>query len=714
MERVSNLKIQPVMIKVTLFAKFKNCLGDIALVDALYDIRNGKYASSVNRIRVFMDRGNPEAAERLKKDLYAITVSATYQKRRLPEYMTGYNPLILLDFDGVKKEDLPRLLALARGACYTVACWISPRGQGIKIIACPAVKLALTPDNHVAVYNLVKDWYERLLGVEADSSGSDAGRLCLFSYDPALYLSSRFEPWLKGEGEPPADLPLIEPAVDKDSMRPIATARRRTNRKLTYSEGNRNNYVHLFACHCNRLGVERETVENYAAKSFTGLSVEECRLAVGSAYAHTDQHAADKKRTGGRGSCVAQIQEFLALRYSLRRNIVRRQVEYRELDEHKAYRPVTDYWENSVWCALQKEGVLCYLSDLRAVIHSDFSPEYDPFRSYFEHLPAWDGQADPIARLASTVDTTRPEYWEKCLKKWLVAVVACALDEHKENHTVLLLSGGQGLGKTTWLRNLVPPQLRQYVYSGNIDPSAKDSSLLMSDCFLIILDELSGQSRAELNRLKALITKDAVHERRPYARNAETYSRRASFAATVNDSQVLTDRTGSRRFLCFETTRIDYSASVDHAAVFAQALALYRQGFRYWFAESDIAEVNENNEPFQQEYPEIELFYTYFRRPTRFELPLLLSCSEILTRIAGRTRFTVTTAGVNMLGKMLKRDGFLCRKKHGKRLFLVFELNHDQVEARSKGFGQDDGDTDEGIDNKDADSGCRPDSEIPF
>lgn len=203
---------------------------------------------------------------------------------------------------------------------------------------------------------------------------------------------------------------------------------------------------------------------------------------------------------------------------------------------------------------------------------------------------------------------------------------------------------------------------------------------------ILDMDELSGQSRMEVNRLKAMITKDAVRERRPYARNAEVYDRRASFAATVNDNQILADRTGSRRFLCFEATQIDYTSAVDYAAVYAQALALFRDGFRYWFADTDIAEVNDNNESFQQTSPEVELFYTYFGKPERFELPLLLSSSEIVAKIAEKTRLPLTNISVNMVGKMLKRDGFVCQKKHGKWLYSVIEFSFDQVEARRKGF----------------------------
>ena len=222
-------------------------MGDIPLIDALYDIRNGKYATEINRIRAFMDAGNQDEADMQKKKLPAITVSATYQKQRLPKYMTGYNPLTILDFDELNKEDLPRLLALVREAVYTVACWISPRGRGIKIIVYPAVGTELIPANHLAVYKLVKDWYERLLGVGADTSGSDAGRLCIMSYDQQLYLSPRFEPWLKGEGTLPADLPPIEAIGGKTVSQLISSARRKASRKFPYAEGNRNNYVHLFA-----------------------------------------------------------------------------------------------------------------------------------------------------------------------------------------------------------------------------------------------------------------------------------------------------------------------------------------------------------------------------------------------------------------------------------------------------------------------------------
>ncbi|MCD7850712.1 MAG: DUF5906 domain-containing protein [Parabacteroides sp.] len=389
-----------------------------------------------------------------RKGCLPFTVSALYNGKRLKECLTGYNPLLILDLDGLSAAEIERLRALIEAALYTVACFLSPGGAGLKAIVYAAVRIEPVPENHRVIYDTMKAWYETLLDVGIDASGSDAGRLCFVSDDSGLFISPRFSDWLNDTGQ-----------------------------------------------------------------------------------------------------------------------------------------------------------------------------------------------------LAATVTTDRPDYWLMCLRKWLVATVACAVSEKQENHSVLLLSDAQGIGKTTWCRHLVPPSLLGYVYSGNIDPSSKDAPLLLSDCFLIILDELSGQSRMELNRLKAMITKDSVYERRSYARNAETYTRRASFLATVNDRQVLTDRTGSRRFLCFEAQGIDYATPVDHAGIYSQALALYRSGFKFWFSGTEITEINLNNEAFQQSSPEEELFYTYFRKPVRFEAPSYLSSSEILAKLALFTRLSITSMNVINLGK---------------------------------------------------------------
>ena len=245
----------------------------------------------------------------------------------------------------------------------------------------------------------------------------------------------------------------------------------------------------------------------------------------------------------------------------------------------------------------------------------------------------------------------------------------------------MLLAGGQGLGKTSWLRNLVPPELRDYLFTGNVNPYSKGFPQMMVDCLLIVIDEMSGQSYADLNRLKALTSTGVIYLRRPYGHYAETQIRHASFAATVNDLQSLPDDNESRRFLCFEATRIDYQSPVRHADIYAQALALFRRGEKYWFSGEDIRKINENNETFRQRSPEEELFFTYFRKPERFDTPQYLTASDIMTKLSVFTRITPTRSNIVTLSKVLKKHGFKLTKTRGKLLFEVAEITSEQVKA---------------------------------
>ena len=141
--------------------------------------------------------------------------------------------------------------------------------------------------------------------------------------------------------------------------------------------------------------------------------------------------------------------------------------------------------------------------------------------------------------------------------------MATVLDDRVSNHQVLVLSGAQGSGKTTFLQGLLPPSLPSYIYSGPIDPTSKDSLSLLAECFLINLDELDSLSRSKEAALKELITKDTIKYRRPYGTYHENYIRKASFTGSVNHESVLSDSSGSRRFLVHKTLSVDYTHDVD-------------------------------------------------------------------------------------------------------------------------------------------------------
>src|SRR5690606_32151891 len=193
-----------------------------------------------------------------------------------------------------------------------------------------------------------------------------------------------------------------------------------------------------------------------------------------------------------------------------------------------------------------------------------------------------------------------------------VAMVACVTNDKAINQTIIVFSGKQGVGKTTWIERLIPREIKEYMFSGTIKPNNKDTLIHLVECMLINLYEYEQLNLTEIGTLKELITKKHIRMRKAYGHNNETLPRRASFAGSVNTAQFLNDTTGSRRFLCFEVEHIEYTHNIDINMVYAQAIELYKNGFRYWFNQEEIKEIDLNNEQYQIRSPEEELLLTWF------------------------------------------------------------------------------------------------------
>ena len=91
------------------------------------------------------------------------------------------------------------------------------------------------------------------------------------------------------------------------------------------------------------------------------------------------------------------------------------------------------------------------------------------------------------------------------------------------NHGILVLSGRQGIYKTTWLNNLLPLPLRRYFYlKTNSRNLTKDDTLTLSEFAIVCLEELDEMESKEMNQLKALTTLRTVNERAAYAHYKES------------------------------------------------------------------------------------------------------------------------------------------------------------------------------------------------
>lgn len=357
---------------------------------------------------------------------------------------------------------------------------------------------------------------------------------------------------------------------------------------------------------------------------------------------------------------------------------------------------MTDRDTNSLYCeCCRTTSQNINQPTFRAVLSSDIIHEAHPLREFIEELPPWDGQTDYISQASGMVhvkDPAKQSLWASCFKKWFVAMVASWMADEVTNHEILVLIGRQGIYKTTWIDRLMPPQLVRYrskqSATGRLD---KDEMLRFCEFGLINMDEIDSMPDREVNTLKSLITSDDIVVRAVYATNKERRIRLASYAASGNKEQFLTDTSGNRRWLPFEIESIDspFEHPLPYAGIYAQAYQLSKDGFRHWFDLDEIKGLEEHVEGFMEETSEGQLIPVYFAVPTPGQEEagnaIFLTLAEISAKLTvwGAIRRPLS---LRQLGKVMTKQGFRCvRRGNGKQTgYLVIEKTSTFIEAERK------------------------------
>ena len=364
---------------------------------------------------------------------------------------------------------------------------------------------------------------------------------------------------------------------------------------------------------------------------------------LGNQTKHIMKTSADKGKSEGSNNMPrprrissknSEIEAYLSSRYEFRYNTVLGRTEYRSKNDAH-FSKVGRYEINTLRREIDNDiGIITSSDNLYSIIESSFSPRINPIQEYFKGLPLVDvSNSSPfslkgIPHLASCVVVRNSG-------KWLVAVVANAMDDREcRNHTCLVLTGEQGKFKTTFLDLLCPSKMHGYSYTGKIYPQEKDTLTYIGQNLIVnIDDQLKALNKRDENELKNLITCPMVKYRMPYDKYVEEHPHLASFVASVNGNDFLTDPTGSRRFLPFEVLSIDIerAKAISMNNVYAEAKALLKSGFRYWFDDDEITELYRESEDFQVQTAEMELLLRCFEKPTEDESYSLMTTTEILT-----------------------------------------------------------------------------------
>jgi len=393
-----------------------------------------------------------------------------------------------------------------------------------------------------------------------------------------------------------------------------------------------------------------------------------------------------QRKTSSKNS---EIEAYLSSRYEFRYNTVLGRTEYRSKNDAH-FSKVGRYEINTLRREIDNDiGIITSSDNLYSIIESSFSPRINPIQEYFKALPLVDIGCDEgnsnisslslkaIPDLASCVMVCNREKWLPYLTKWLVAVVANTMDDREcRNHTCLVLTGEQGKFKTTFLDLLCPPALHGYSYTGKIYPQEKDTLTYIGQNLIVnIDDQLKALNKRDENELKNLITCPMVKYRMPYDKYVEEYPHLASFVASVNGNDFLTDPTGSRRFLPFEVLSIDIEKAkrISMDNVYAEAKALLKSGFRYWFDDEEIVELYRESEDFQVQTAEMELLLRCFEKPTEDESYSLMTTTEILTYLGIYTHQPLVA---KRMGEALKKAGYIkvSKRRNGGSPIYVYKI----------------------------------------
>ena len=595
------------------------------------------------------------------------------------------------------------------------------------------------------VFLTVNEYYKRLTGCDYDEKCKNATRLSGMAHDPEVYYTPDAVPFVidltkKNVGRPRKSeevrVKSCEDAVLRELERRGVVYAPGTHNKYISDACYMMNRYGVSESDCTAWALDR--FADYQAEGNDVASI------VRSCYLQTEEHGTarpPKAEKESRYASIKDIQEWLRNNnIRIRHNLItrKREISFNDNDKINDNDNVNDnqpsgrqstlaqtsemqarlrflsesnqasmtksltsalsstfsFWKeledksvNSLYCRFCLDtGRQAKISDFYIIIESDFYPDYHPLKEYLDSLPAWDGVTDHIDRLASTVHVTgcTQELHNRFFKKWMVAMVAAWLDDGTTNHEILTYIGEQGKYKTSFMTHLLPPALDKYFAIKHFNHSmSKDDRLALTELALIDLEELDNMRPEAVNLLKAITTDPAINLRPVWERYALRRQHIASFCGTGNNPRFLTDLSGNRRWLPFMVESIDspWERTTDYVGLYAQAYALWQQGFRYWFDDAENAELEQHNRQFEEPNMEEELILTYLRKPYGDEAGEFLTATRIIELIGMYVKCPLSPKRVAFA---MNRLGYRQRRVGGVRGYNVIILTGNDIKEQQR------------------------------
>lgn len=376
---------------------------------------------------------------------------------------------------------------------------------------------------------------------------------------------------------------------------------------------------------------------------------------------------------------------FLTSRYQFRYNHLREMTEWRPAPAAAITVPAATEWReldtwalNTIYCEVIEAGFEVNFSDLKRLLTSNFCESFHPFADYLKHLPRWDGR-DRITLLA--VRVSDDPLWTLVLHRWMLAMVAQwkGLDLQTANSMVpVLVSERQGLGKSTFWRSIVPPELQTYYLDKLEFTATGEYDRMMAQCCLINIDEMDVLTDRAMSKFKAATQMKSITGHSTLRTRITCNRRMASFCGTTNQHAILRDRTGSRRFFCQEVNGKIICSGIQHAQIYAQLLAELEAGERTWFTKAEERRIQHHNRVFYAPTAVQCALAKHFRAPLDIDAPEdVQQCSvrEMMRVLAKRHPSLVGTLDQRELGRQAAALFPLGKRTKAGRLYKVVSLS---------------------------------------
>ena len=714
----------------TKISVYPSCLStlvhnDVTLSEVYDKIKNDDVLRqrTVNYRKAIEAKLPAKQLKKLKAEQFPMLMpAARFKEGRDMEHLDSYTGLCQCDIDNIPPDMMDEAKRRVRSLPFVCMYHVSMSGKGLHIYYFYQIpNEGLTPQVYQQAFIQGNECIGKAIPADYDAAVGKANHGSSICHDPEAWFNPDAEPFkvdmsllLKKRGKNDRlanDTAITEKewSAQWTAEKVFAYAQECVSKSATgeFAHGNRNKFLVRLAMMLSDFGMEQEHAAQLMEQEYASQYGEESipSLVSGCYKSGAKMHgrralpdARGKKSGERKGDVKMQIAANFLRNQGLKFDVITHKLKRSDMVD------VTDRDINSMLLACNVESCQNISAQtFRSALMSNCIPEFNPLTDYLDEAvkavtinpdgPSYIDQVAGMVHVTYTPQSPLPpegglsSLWHTCFRKWFVSMVASWMDPKVVNHQILVLIGPQGIFKSTWLDALIPEALVSYrCRQSGTNFSDKDEQLRCAEFAMVNYDEFDRLSSSDLDNLKSLITTPDVSIRAPYGSTKERRVRIASYCASGNKFQFLTDQTGNRRFLPFYVEHIDspFDHPIDHHRLYAEAVKMVKEGFVYWFTTEDIQQLSKYVEQFADRSPEEELLDVYFDIPkapgVETRTVKFLTSSEIQAKLVSYGNLH-RPIPLRTLCQVLDNKGFQRMRSNRKRGYLVVELEATEINS---------------------------------